>query len=113
MERPVDGHGALEGGVQTSMSTSPPLGPWTWGVTYSACRQLRLSCGVWGEGFLAATELYKRLRVRVCSKVAFFSAASAWTRLAPTEWYRRSRVKGMQQGECCKCLGPIIFGRAH
>ena len=46
MERPVDGHGILEGGVQTSMSTSPLLSPWTWDVTYSACRQLRLGCGV-------------------------------------------------------------------
>ena len=27
LERPVDGHGALEGGVQTSMSTKPPRGP--------------------------------------------------------------------------------------
>ena len=46
VEQPVDGHGALEGGVQTSMSTRPPRGPWTWGVTYSAWRQLRLGCGV-------------------------------------------------------------------
>ena len=38
VERPVDGHGALEGEVQTSMSTKPPRGPWTWGVTYAAWR---------------------------------------------------------------------------
>ena len=28
------------------MSTKPPRGPWTWGVTYSEWRQLRLGCGV-------------------------------------------------------------------
>ena len=46
VERPVDRHGILEGGVQTSMPTSPPMGPWIRGVTYSACRQLRLGYGV-------------------------------------------------------------------
>ena len=46
VERPVDGHGAREGGVQISMSTRPPRGPWICGVTYSVWRQLRLGCGV-------------------------------------------------------------------
>ena len=46
VERPVDGDGACEGGVDISMSNRPPCGPWICGVTYSLEWQLCLGCGV-------------------------------------------------------------------
>ena len=47
---------------------------------------------------LSPTEVYGRSRVRVCSKEASLSAASAWVPLAHTKLAERLRVRVCSEG---------------